>query len=97
MDSDSDCPFNYSWPSFPKMRMRRKMAKKGNFCHMRGNPSLPGTAVTCNTLIHTDPGELQTLYVFNLLSLREMLMLLGLQCELPPWQTCLTFTVEQSS
>lgn len=30
MDSDSDCPFNYSWPSFPKMRMRRKMGKKGN-------------------------------------------------------------------
>lgn len=30
MDSDSDSPFNYSWPSFPKMRMRRKMGKKGN-------------------------------------------------------------------
>lgn len=29
MDSDSDSPFNYSWPSFPKMRMRRKMGKKG--------------------------------------------------------------------
>lgn len=29
MDSDSDSPFNYSWPSFPKMRMRRKLGKKG--------------------------------------------------------------------
>uniref|UniRef100_A0A3B3I260 Phorbol-ester/DAG-type domain-containing protein n=1 Tax=Oryzias latipes TaxID=8090 RepID=A0A3B3I260_ORYLA len=28
MDSDSDSPFNYSWPSFPKMRMRRKTDKK---------------------------------------------------------------------
>lgn len=27
MDSDSDSPFNYSWPSFPKMRICRK---KGN-------------------------------------------------------------------
>lgn len=35
MDSDSDSPFNYSWPSFPKMRMRKKMGKKGDtesFC-----------------------------------------------------------------
>lgn len=30
MDSDSDSPFNYSWPSFPRMRMRRKTGKKGN-------------------------------------------------------------------
>lgn len=30
MDSDSDSPFNYSWPSFPKMRMQRKTGKKGN-------------------------------------------------------------------
>lgn len=30
MDSDSDSPFNYSWPSFPKMRMHRKKGKKGN-------------------------------------------------------------------
>jgi len=29
MDSDSDSPFNYSWPSFPKMRMRKKTGKKG--------------------------------------------------------------------
>uniref|UniRef100_A0A8D0DC28 Rho guanine nucleotide exchange factor 28 n=1 Tax=Sander lucioperca TaxID=283035 RepID=A0A8D0DC28_SANLU len=28
MDSDSDSPFNYSWPSFPKMRMRKKTGKK---------------------------------------------------------------------
>ncbi|XP_034728858.1 rho guanine nucleotide exchange factor 28-like isoform X5 [Etheostoma cragini] len=28
MDSDSDSPFNYSWPSFPKMRMLKKTGKK---------------------------------------------------------------------
>ncbi|XP_039659465.1 rho guanine nucleotide exchange factor 28-like isoform X6 [Perca fluviatilis] len=28
MDSDSDSPFNYSWPSFPKMRMCKKTGKK---------------------------------------------------------------------
>ncbi|XP_056152814.1 rho guanine nucleotide exchange factor 28 isoform X2 [Lampris incognitus] len=28
MDSDSDSPFNYSWPSFPKMRIRRKTGQK---------------------------------------------------------------------
>lgn len=27
MDSDSDSPFNYSWPSFPKMRIRRRTSK----------------------------------------------------------------------
>ncbi|MBN3320922.1 ARG28 factor, partial [Atractosteus spatula] len=29
MDSDSDSPFNYSWPSFPKMRIRRRSSKQG--------------------------------------------------------------------
>ncbi|XP_063819936.1 rho guanine nucleotide exchange factor 28 isoform X2 [Pseudophryne corroboree] len=28
MDSDSDSPFNYSWPSFPKMRIHRKPTKQ---------------------------------------------------------------------
>ncbi|XP_077456768.1 rho guanine nucleotide exchange factor 28 isoform X7 [Stigmatopora argus] len=28
MDSDSDSPFNYSWPSFPRMRMRKNSGKK---------------------------------------------------------------------
>ncbi|XP_046521566.1 rho guanine nucleotide exchange factor 28 isoform X15 [Equus quagga] len=28
MDSDSDSPFNYSWPSFPKMRIRRRASKQ---------------------------------------------------------------------
>ncbi|XP_073440173.1 rho guanine nucleotide exchange factor 28 isoform X2 [Dendrobates tinctorius] len=28
MDSDSDSPFNYSWPSFPKMRIHRRTAKQ---------------------------------------------------------------------
>ncbi|KAL2294474.1 hypothetical protein Nmel_008206, partial [Mimus melanotis] len=27
MDSDSDSPFNYSWPSLPKMRIRRRASK----------------------------------------------------------------------
>uniref|UniRef100_A0A8C0H8I4 Phorbol-ester/DAG-type domain-containing protein n=1 Tax=Chelonoidis abingdonii TaxID=106734 RepID=A0A8C0H8I4_CHEAB len=28
MDSDSDSPFNYSWPSLPKMRIRRRGTKQ---------------------------------------------------------------------
>ncbi|XP_025244842.1 rho guanine nucleotide exchange factor 28 isoform X2 [Theropithecus gelada] len=28
MDSDSDSPFNYSWPSFPKMKIRRRTPKQ---------------------------------------------------------------------
>uniref|UniRef100_A0A8C3LW72 Rho guanine nucleotide exchange factor 28 n=1 Tax=Chrysolophus pictus TaxID=9089 RepID=A0A8C3LW72_CHRPC len=28
MDSDSDSPFNYSWPSLPKMRIRRRTSKQ---------------------------------------------------------------------
>ncbi|XP_047238577.1 rho guanine nucleotide exchange factor 28-like isoform X2 [Girardinichthys multiradiatus] len=28
MDSDSESPFNYSWPSFPRMRICRKTGKK---------------------------------------------------------------------
>uniref|UniRef100_A0A8C3S0L3 Rho guanine nucleotide exchange factor 28 n=1 Tax=Chelydra serpentina TaxID=8475 RepID=A0A8C3S0L3_CHESE len=28
MDSDSDLPFNYSWPSLPKMRIRRRGTKQ---------------------------------------------------------------------
>ncbi|XP_073535925.1 rho guanine nucleotide exchange factor 28 isoform X5 [Phyllobates terribilis] len=28
MDSDSDSPFNYSWPSFPKMRIHRRTTKQ---------------------------------------------------------------------
>ncbi|KAG9353692.1 hypothetical protein JZ751_011814, partial [Albula glossodonta] len=28
MDSDSDSPFNYSWPSFPKMRIRPRTSKQ---------------------------------------------------------------------
>lgn len=30
MDSDSDSPFNYSWPSFPKMRILKRRTKPGN-------------------------------------------------------------------
>lgn len=30
MDSDSDSPFNYSWPSFPKMRVLKRRTKPGN-------------------------------------------------------------------
>ncbi|XP_014443450.1 rho guanine nucleotide exchange factor 28 isoform X2 [Tupaia chinensis] len=28
MDSDSDSPFNYSWPSFPKVKIRRRASKQ---------------------------------------------------------------------
>ncbi|KAK0142547.1 hypothetical protein N1851_019522 [Merluccius polli] len=40
MDSDSDSPFNYSWPSFPKMRIRRRTEKK--VYHMQ--PAFPEAA-----------------------------------------------------
>lgn len=29
MDSDSDSPFNYSWPSFPRMKIRRRASRQG--------------------------------------------------------------------
>lgn len=29
MDSDSDSPFNYSWPAFPKMKIRRRASRQG--------------------------------------------------------------------
>ncbi|XP_074215884.1 rho guanine nucleotide exchange factor 28 isoform X5 [Camelus bactrianus] len=32
MDSDSDSPFNYSWPSFPKMKIRRRASKQDCSC-----------------------------------------------------------------
>ncbi|XP_053086343.1 rho guanine nucleotide exchange factor 28 isoform X6 [Pangasianodon hypophthalmus] len=32
MDSDSDSPFNYSWPSFPKMRILKRKTKPEKSC-----------------------------------------------------------------
>ncbi|CAI5649727.1 unnamed protein product [Oreochromis niloticus] len=55
MDSDSDCPFNYSWPSFPKMRMRRKMGKKEKSQSIResqaSSPTL-AAAARLSAMIH---------------------------------------------
>lgn len=38
MDSDSDSPFNYSWPSLPKMRIRRRGTKQGRKSCLLLNP-----------------------------------------------------------
>uniref|UniRef100_A0A3B4VL09 Phorbol-ester/DAG-type domain-containing protein n=1 Tax=Seriola dumerili TaxID=41447 RepID=A0A3B4VL09_SERDU len=53
MDSDSDSPFNYSWPSFPKMRMRRKTGKKGNraVINRSSSPTL-AAAARLSAMIH---------------------------------------------
>uniref|UniRef100_A0A3Q3MAI0 Rho guanine nucleotide exchange factor (GEF) 28a n=1 Tax=Mastacembelus armatus TaxID=205130 RepID=A0A3Q3MAI0_9TELE len=55
MDSDSDSPFNYSWPSFPKMRMRRKMGKKEKDQSMKesqaSSPTL-AAAARLSAMIH---------------------------------------------
>ncbi|GAA6226441.1 rho guanine nucleotide exchange factor 28-like [Lates japonicus] len=55
MDSDSDSPFNYSWPSFPKMRMRRKMGKKEKSQSIResqaSSPTL-AAAARLSAMIH---------------------------------------------
>ncbi|XP_029961075.1 rho guanine nucleotide exchange factor 28-like isoform X1 [Salarias fasciatus] len=55
MDSDSDSPFNYSWPSFPKMRMRRKTGKKEKTQSIRENQASSPTlaaAARLSALIH---------------------------------------------
>lgn len=39
MDSDSDSPFNYSWPSLPKMRIRRRASKPGRKSYLLLNDS----------------------------------------------------------
>ncbi|XP_003461966.1 rho guanine nucleotide exchange factor 28 isoform X4 [Cavia porcellus] len=41
MDSDSDSPFNYSWPSFPKMRIRRRASKQGRSYDVLRKPTHP--------------------------------------------------------
>ncbi|KAM7391311.1 hypothetical protein PAMP_022011 [Pampus punctatissimus] len=55
MDSDSDSPFNYSWPSFPKMRMRRKTGKKEKSQSIResqaSSPTL-AAAARLSAMIH---------------------------------------------
>ncbi|CAL1614900.1 unnamed protein product [Knipowitschia caucasica] len=47
MDSDSDCPFNYSWPSFPKMRIRKrpeKQKEKSRSVNEASSPTLSAAA-----------------------------------------------------
>ncbi|KAF7659153.1 hypothetical protein LDENG_00002360 [Lucifuga dentata] len=55
MDSDSDSPFNYSWPSFPKMRIRRKTGKKEKSQSIRESQSSSPTlaaAARLSAMIH---------------------------------------------
>ncbi|XP_042343781.1 rho guanine nucleotide exchange factor 28-like isoform X8 [Plectropomus leopardus] len=55
MDSDSDSPFNYSWPSFPKMRMRKKTGKKEKSRSVRESQALSPTlaaAARLSAMIH---------------------------------------------
>lgn len=56
MDSDSDSPFNYSWPSFPKMRMRRKTDKKGKRW-MESTPSSSVSFINFQELIQLSDGS----------------------------------------
>ncbi|XP_041756451.1 rho guanine nucleotide exchange factor 28 isoform X1 [Coregonus clupeaformis] len=50
MDSDSDSPFNYSWPSFPKMRIRKKAGKQEKSQSMRGAQALSSTLAAASRL-----------------------------------------------
>ncbi|KAM6965456.1 rho guanine nucleotide exchange factor 28-like [Aplochiton taeniatus] len=50
MDSDSDSPFNYSWPSFPKMRIRRKTSKQEKSQSIRGSKAPCSTQAAASRL-----------------------------------------------
>ncbi|XP_038854803.1 rho guanine nucleotide exchange factor 28-like [Salvelinus namaycush] len=59
MDSYSDSPFNYSWPSFPKTRIRKKMDKQEKSQSMRRAQALSSTLAAASRLsamIH-QPGK----------------------------------------
>lgn len=60
MDSDSDSPFNYSWPSFPKMRMRKKTGRKEKGQSIResqaSSPTL-AAAARLSAMIHSRDRE----------------------------------------
>ncbi|XP_029578093.1 rho guanine nucleotide exchange factor 28 [Salmo trutta] len=59
MDSYSDSPFNYSWPSFPKMRIRKKMDKQEKSQSMTRAQALSSTLAAASRLsamIH-QPGK----------------------------------------
>ncbi|XP_053444781.1 rho guanine nucleotide exchange factor 28 isoform X2 [Nycticebus coucang] len=44
MDSDSDSPFNYSWPSFPKMKIRRRTSRQDrSFDVLKKSKHLPAS------------------------------------------------------
>ncbi|KAJ0068079.1 hypothetical protein NL108_015557 [Boleophthalmus pectinirostris] len=59
MDSDSDSPFNYSWPSFPKMRMRKRTGKKTEKSQSIKEASSPtlSAAARLSAMIHGKDGE----------------------------------------
>ncbi|XP_036836309.1 rho guanine nucleotide exchange factor 28 isoform X1 [Oncorhynchus mykiss] len=59
MDSYSDSPFNYSWPSFPKTRIHKKMDKQEKSQSMRRAQALSSTLAAASRLsamIH-QPGK----------------------------------------
>lgn len=43
MDSDSDSPFNYSWPAFPKMKIRRRASRQDRSCDVLRKSKQPPT------------------------------------------------------
>ncbi|XP_042637254.1 rho guanine nucleotide exchange factor 28 [Orycteropus afer afer] len=50
MDSDSDSPFNYSWPSFPKMRIRRRASKQDRSFDVLKKSKHPPTFLAAGSL-----------------------------------------------
>ncbi|XP_073658309.1 rho guanine nucleotide exchange factor 28 isoform X5 [Tursiops truncatus] len=50
MDSDSDSPFNYSWPSFPKMKIRRRASKQDHSFDVLKKSKHPPTFLAADRL-----------------------------------------------
>ncbi|KAM5264266.1 rho guanine nucleotide exchange factor 28 [Ctenodactylus gundi] len=78
MDSDSDSPFNYSWPSFPKMRIRRRASRQDHSFDVLRKPKKPpaflaagqlpdmlngGDEVYANCMVIDQVGDLDINYI----------------------------------
>uniref|UniRef100_A0A8C0LWE9 Rho guanine nucleotide exchange factor 28 n=1 Tax=Canis lupus familiaris TaxID=9615 RepID=A0A8C0LWE9_CANLF len=78
MDSDSDSPLNYSWPSFPKMKTRRRAAKPDHSFDVFKKPKHPpaffaagglsdvlngGDEVYANCMVIDQVGDLDINYI----------------------------------
>ncbi|XP_018426730.1 PREDICTED: rho guanine nucleotide exchange factor 28-like [Nanorana parkeri] len=50
MDSDSDSPFNYSWPAFPKMRIHRRVSRQDRFLDVLKRLKYPPTMLAATRL-----------------------------------------------